>query len=275
MSGSAQPTPFGVVGDPVDHSLSPLIHGFWLDAHGFNATYGAHRLRTNTPVADLKALARAGFGGLNVTLPYKSHALEAAAEAEETAVAIGAANTLTAAGGGLWRAANTDAVGFTRALDAFIGDALPQDALIIGAGGAARAVFHVLKGRGIAMRIVNRTPAKAERAAAELGLAEARIHALSDLPRLLESAAIVINTASLGHEGAGFAWPVGEGRRAMDISYGSAADRVLGPARAAGWVVEDGLRMLVEQAAASFQTWFGVSPNVEAALTLCRGRRKR
>ena len=142
MSFDGQPALYGVIGHPVKHSLSPRIHEFWYEKHQKHARYLALDLLEASPTEDIRALGRAGFSGLNVTLPHKLSALEAATVISDAAMKIGAANTLrngqTDQGSPSWFADNTDWSGFLWSLDRWIPD-LPEKALLIGAGGAARA----------------------------------------------------------------------------------------------------------------------------------------
>jgi shikimate dehydrogenase len=265
---------YAVVGDPVAHSLSPMIHNRWIAEAGLNAVYVALHLRTDHASADLKALARSGFCGLNITLPHKRAAFEAGEIRSPEAQSVGAANTLSRNADGAWAAHNTDVEGFSNALLA--ATAVDPMALkgrrvvLIGAGGAARAALVCLKRLGADIAIVNRSIANAESLANDLAPG-AETAGFDDLAELASEAAIVVNTASLGHAGADLPdLPAGEGRPFLDMSYGKAAAGILAAARDAGWTPHDGLTMLVGQAAAAFRIWFGVSPDVAGALTACR-----
>jgi shikimate dehydrogenase len=169
MSISGATKLYGVVGDPIAHSLSPMIHNLWLAQLGIDAVYGALHLRTQAAGEDLRALARAGYAGLNVTLPHKLAALGCAARRSPEAERIGAANTLVRESDLTWSAHNTDVTGFAAALAAALGNR-PAGARIclIGAGGSARAVAAHLAAAGARLAIVNRTRANAEQLAAEL-----------------------------------------------------------------------------------------------------------
>lgn len=274
---SAATRMLAVVGDPVGHSLSPLMHNQWLAEAGIDAAYGALHLRSDEAAADLAALARAGFYGLNITLPYKAAALEAATERTREAAAIGAANTLARRADGGWMAHNTDGEGFATALRAALGGQDPgagARVVLIGAGGAARAAVAWLASLGVSLAIVNRTEETARELAASLAPGT-EIAGLSDLSRIAGEAAIVVNSASLGHTGAAvFELPAGSGRPFIDMSYGKAAAAQLAAAYAAGWEAYDGLTMLAGQAAAAFRIWFGdetdYRPDIFAAAAMCR-----
>jgi shikimate dehydrogenase len=260
---------FAVVGDPVAHSLSPLIHNEWMAVAGLDAHYSRVHLQSEDAAQDLRAMGQI-YSGLNITLPHKVAALKAAVEASVEARAIGAANTLVAGAGG-WTAHNTDVDGFEAMLRAAIGDVRPGlRVLMIGAGGAARAASFSLNRVGAKVSIANRTVENARALAAELAPG-ARVGGLDELGALAAEADVVVNTASLGHAGGGIAGlPAGEGRPLLDMSYGKAAAAVLGPAAAAGWATHDGLTMLVAQAAAAFKLWFGIAPDQASALAACR-----
>jgi shikimate dehydrogenase len=262
---------YGVVGDPVAHSLSPLIHNRWIAKARLDAVYVALHLKSADAATDLQALARANFSGLNITLPHKGAALASAAHASPEAQRIGAANTLVRESDGTWKAHNTDAEGFSIALDSAGGARLSgKRVVLIGAGGAARAAAVVLAQRGAHLAIVNRSEANAVKLGAELAPA-AETRGMDKLNQLASQADLVINSASLGHAGDALpALPPGRGRPFLDLSYGRAARDVLAAATSAGWTAHDGLRMLVGQAEAAFRLWFGVTPDAEGALKACR-----
>lgn len=270
MSISPATRLYAVVGDPVAHSLSPMIHNRWMREAGLDAVYLALHLQSPDAAADLRALARAGFSGLNITLPHKLAALAAAAKASPGAQRVGAANTLTRETDGGWTAYNTDVEGFSVALaHALTRDPSGKRVVLIGAGGAARAAAYALAGLGVELAILNRSRASADALASEFA-PDAEVAELSQLGSYAEAADIVVNSASLGHAGASLpALPAGKGRPFLDLSYGKAAKETLASAKSAGWAPHDGLRMLVEQAAAAFKIWFGISPDIASALSAC------
>jgi shikimate dehydrogenase len=260
---------FAVVGDPVAHSLSPMIHNAWLQAAGLDAHYARVHLQSDNAANDIRAMAKE-YAGLNVTLPHKVAALNAAARVEALAAKIGAANTLVNEGGG-WVAHNTDVTGFeaaARAAGCEIGPGL--NVVLIGAGGAARAAVTSLHEAGARITILNRSVENAQKLARELA-SSAEIGALDELGARGEAADLIVNSASLGHGGASLpGLPAGKGRPFLDLSYGKAADGTLKAAEAAGWAPHDGLTMLVAQAAAAFRLWFGIDPDQAEALAACR-----
>jgi len=297
MSISGATRLYGVVGDPVGHSLSPLIHNRWIKEAGLDAVYVAIQLQSADPAGDLRLMAQDGawpknasnssysfpiippgldertledavFSGLNVTLPHKAAALAAAARLSPEAKRIGAANTLIRESGG-WAANNTDIAGFSAALDHAMNYQKPSRVVLIGAGGAARAAALVLAGLGVELAIVNRSRANAVALANELA-PKAETADLAQLASLAETADIVVNSASLGHSGASLpVLPPGKGRPFFDMTYGKPAAGTLGAAQAAGWAPHDGLRMLVGQAAAAFKLWFDITPDSATALAAC------
>lgn len=262
---------YGVVGDPISHSLSPAIHNQWMRQHKLDAVYIPVNLRSPQPADDLKTMTRLGFKGLNVTLPHKLDAAKAAAEQSDLVKRIGAANTLVRAEQDGWAAHNTDVEGLIGALHRLNGTDLKERIVVlIGAGGAARAAGVALERLGATIRLINRTSERAKDMAAELKLTSV-IGELSDLRRFTEDAAVVINSASFGHSGRmELNLPPGEGRLFLDLSYGAAARTTLQAASTAGWTAHDGLFMLVYQAAAAFRLWFNLEPDTEEAMAICR-----
>lgn len=260
---------YAVVGDPVSHSLSPLIHNRWMREAGIDAHYSAIHLQAADAAPSLRLLVRE-YAGLNVTLPHKRAALAASASASTEARAVGAANTLMRERSG-WRAHNTDVAGFADALTAAAGDDLTgKRVVLIGAGGAARAVTLHLSQLGVQLVIANRSPANADALARDLA-PEARSVGLDQLASEAAGAAVIVNSASLGHAGASLPdLPPGKDRPFLDLSYGKAAEPALMQAREAGWAAHDGLAMLVGQAAEAFRIWFGLSPDTRGALDACR-----
>ena len=264
---------FGVVGNPVKHSISPRLHQFWYDELALNARYVALEMADTSPIEDFRALSRSGFSGLNVTLPYKHDALACAAKASDAARRIGAANTLTKSDDEsdphAWMAHNTDITGFLWSFDLMVpGDG--DEVVLVGAGGAARAVAAGLSDRGYNLIILNRTPERAEEMISSLNLTKARVFPLETLSDFAAVAPIVVNTISLGHSGGSLDIPENEDGLFVDISYGKAAEATLANAEKAGWRTLDGLPMLVGQAADAFDLWFKQKPDRISALRACR-----
>ena len=265
-----------VIGHPVAHSRSPLIHGHWLAAHAIAGDYRARDVAPDALEAWLGGLDPAATPGGNVTVPHKEAVRAWLAErVDADAAAIGAVNTLWWQDGRLM-GSNTDGFGLMADLDARApGWRGAGHAVVIGAGGAARAVVHALAGAGLRVTVANRTPARAERLAEAFGL-DAALPLAAAAPALRE-AGLVVNTASLGMAGAGDADGAGETPHldpanlradaiAYDIVYVPLETPFLTAARAAGARGVDGLGMLLHQAVPGFERWFGVRPEVDAAL---------
>jgi shikimate dehydrogenase len=246
----------GVCGWPIRHSRSPEMQNAALRAAGLRDWRYMRLPLPRERFADvIPALAGRGFMGVNVTIPHKEAALEIADEASALATAIGAANTLTFARDGTIHADNTDAPGLLDALP--VGHA-PSGcrALVLGAGGSARAVVHALAGAGARLAIWNRSPARAEALAARYG-AE-----VVDAP---VTADIIVNCTSVGLDGDPDSFKtlpvdadhVGAGTCVVDLVYRDGGTPLLSAARAWGADTVDGREMLVAQGAVSFERWTG------------------
>jgi shikimate dehydrogenase len=258
----------GVLGFPVAHSLSPRLHGFWLDAYGIDGAYVALPVAPSDFVPYLRDLARIGFAGVNVTLPHKEAAFATADEMDALAKRIGAINMITFSGGKIV-GRNTDAFGFVESLREAAPRWTPQGrrAVVLGAGGGARAVVAALVDQGASVVVTNRTRARAETLAAALGSEtvdwDRRAQALA-------GADLLVNTTVLGMEGQPpleielGALPISA--LVADIVYTPLETPLLAAARRRGNVVVDGLGMLLHQARPAFAAWFGRDPEVTPAL---------
>lgn len=259
-----------VCGHPIAHSRSPKIHGFWLKANGLAGTYAAIDVAPEKFGDFLRELAAQGFAGGNVTIPHKEAAFRLVDRRDEAAEAIGAVNTVWFEDGQLW-GGNTDAYGFAANLDENAPSWDKTDAaLVLGAGGAARAIVHALKLRGIRnIRIVNRTVARAQELADSLG-AGVSAHPLAAASEFLPETGLLINTTSLGMNG-NEELPVDpsalpDSAVVTDIVYVPLETPLLAAAKARGLKTVDGLGMLLHQAAPGFEHWFGIRPAVTAEL---------
>ena len=261
-----------VIGDPVGHSLSPQIHMTWIDAQRRKASYESIRVPRGETAAALADFSRKKFRGLNVTLPHKEAVLETVIDTSPAVAAIGAANTLTRNTDGSWRADNTDAPGLMAALRrAGIGDVSDKTVLVLGAGGAARAALYALDRGGANLIVLNRPVEKAGKVIVACCRRSHRFGPLEDLALHAVKADFIINTTSAGHGGEFLDLPEGKGRLFFEMSYGAPAKAQLAQARRMDWIAEDGLGMLVCQAAESFAIWFDCAlPDVEIALEACR-----
>lgn len=252
---------YAVIGDPVSHSLSPLMHNGWIADHGLDATYEAFPLRSDDPVAAIRGLTQ--FAGMNVTVPHKEAAAKAAAHSEDVV-----ANVLRREADGSLSAFNTDGAGFLDSLS----EAAPRGqgaktALLIGAGGAAQGIATLLSKHVEHLEIANRTLAHADKLAKSLP--NARVREWSDLGRGFAGADLIVQATTLGMEGAeGPAWPVNLCKPdaiIVDIVYRPLETALLAAARARGLKVVDGLGMLIHQGARAFEIWFGIKPDVAKA----------
>jgi len=271
----AGPILAGVVGAPVDHSLSPLIHTIWAHRAGINGYYIPLAVPPHYDdfAKAMDSLRVIGFKGVNVTLPHKEHALRYAATASPDATKAGAANMLTF-GEGDPHADNSDIEGFANAVMSALGErSAPRSALILGAGGAARGIVLALKQIGVVdLKITNRTREKAERLAADFEAAGFNMATLDWSARntAIASIDIVVNTTSLGMSGQ----PALEidlsslHKNAMvaDIVYAPLETPLLKTAREHGFLTINGLDMLMHQAVPGFNAWFGDQAHVNKAL---------
>jgi len=258
----------GVMGWPIMHSRSPKLHGYWLDHYGLAGAYLPLAIRAEGLEAALRALPALGFAGCNLTIPHKEAALRIVDEASPLARRIGAVNCIVVRADGSLEGRNYDAFGFTQSLRERAPD-LRFDAgpaVVIGAGGASRAILAGLMDEGVPeIRLVNRSPARAQALAAEFG-APVRAVPWEARAQALEGAAILVNTTSQGMVGeapldlALDALPVSA--LVTDIVYVPLETPLLAAARARGNRVVDGLGMLLHQARPAFEAWFGIDPKV-------------
>jgi 3-dehydroquinate dehydratase/shikimate dehydrogenase len=273
---------YGVVGNPIAHSRSPHIHNAGLAALGVDAVYVP--FLADDLAAFLRAAEALGVRGLSVTVPFKERALRLARSAEIGARAVGAANTLVAVGQRAWRAANTDVAGFLAPLERaeaaegglhpggkgrlfpaageapdFFGPGIPALAVVLGAGGAARAVVHALTRRGLRVLVLNRTPARARALARRFGCEWGGLEPRA-IARLAARPALIVQTTTVGLEGAGDPLPeyVFRGDELVyDLVYSPPLTPFLARARAAGCRTIAGEEMLRAQAEAQFRLFTG------------------
>jgi shikimate dehydrogenase len=265
LSGKARLA--GIIGWPVEHSRSPRLHGFWLRRHGIDGTYVPLAVPPGSFAVAVRGLAAAGFAGANVTAPHKLAAFDICDTVEDSARRAGAVNTLQFRDGRII-GRNTDGIGFIANLRAHGVDPSAGPALVLGAGGAARAVVAALRDEGVAVTVANRTRERAEALARDLpGLATidwtARSAALADH-------ALLVNTTSLGMIGhAALALDLDQAQPELavaDIVYVPLETPLLAAARVRGMRAVEGLGMLLHQAVPGFAAWFGVTPVVDDEL---------
>jgi shikimate dehydrogenase len=259
-----------VIGHPIAHSRSPLIHRHWMRELGIEGSYEAIDVAPSDLAQFVGTLASNGFSGGNVTIPHKEAAFRLANRRDDAAEAIGAVNTLWLEDGELW-GANTDAHGFSANLD----QNAPQwraaeAALVLGAGGAALAVVHALQEAGIRdIRIANRTRERS-RELADRFRGHATVADWKELDDAAAGAGLIVNTTSLGMKGEGVI-PLDlsrlpEAAIVNDLVYVPLKTGLLEDAERAGLIAVDGLGMLLHQAAPGFARWFGIAPAVTAGL---------
>ena len=260
-----------VIGWPVAQSRSPLIHRHWLELHGIKGDYIKQPVAPDDLPSFLSDLAGHGFVGCNVTVPHKEAALAAADHALPEALAIGAANTLWLEDGTLF-ATNTDAYGFMTHLGCSVQDwrATASHVVVLGAGGAARAIIYGLLDAGVPrVHVANRTLARAEALATHFG-DRVRACAMEEVAGVMKGASLLINTTSLGMEGKGALGidlgPLPDNAVVSDIVYVPLQTELLKQAQSRGLRTVDGLGMLLHQAVPGFERWFGVKPEVTQTL---------
>ncbi|UFN48722.1 shikimate dehydrogenase [Roseomonas sp. OT10] len=261
----------GVIGWPVAHSRSPQLHGFWLDRHGIDGAYVPLAVAPEDMPAAVRGLLLAGFAGCNVTIPNKEHAFACCDAVEDSARQAGAVNTMVFRDGRI-HGSNTDGWGFLESIREQAPGWAASDgtAVLLGAGGAARAIVAALLTEGCPRVVLaNRSVGRAEQLAQDLdGLARGRI-AVAEAPPL-EETALLVNTTSLGMAGQPpleiDLAPLPAAAVVADIVYVPLETPLLAAARARGLRAVDGLGMLLHQARPGFHAWFGVMPAVDPAL---------
>lgn len=265
----------GIMGWPVAHSRSPALHNFWLEEQGIDGAYIPLPVRPKQLAGALRALPMLGLRGCNLTIPHKQLALSAVDHVEPMARRIGAINTIIVAPDGRLEGRNTDAFGFRENLRETVPDWNPAAgaAVVLGAGGAARAVVAALtEARVEEIRLVNRTEARAELVARELAAPPCRItvHPWSARSPVLQDAGLLVNTTSLGMTDE----PELEIDLALlpvsavvvDIVYVPLETGLLLAARRHGNRTVDGLGMLLHQGRPGFEAWFGAPVRVTREL---------
>jgi shikimate dehydrogenase len=272
MSGNAKVA--GVAGWPVAHSLSPLMHNHWLDAHAIDGAYVPLAVRAQDFAFAVNGLKRAGFVGINVTVPHKQAAFAIAHDSDEASRTAGAVNLLLFGKDGRIEGRNTDASGLAASLAEEIGrDRLAaRPAVLLGAGGAARAAILALAALGLSeIRVVNRTRGRAEILIRDLAPKVSPRLSVADWPQAASGAALLVNATAAGmQEGASaLDLPLDALARdaaVCDIVYNPLETALLAAARARGHRTVNGLGMLMHQGAAAFAAFYGVTPKVTREL---------
>ncbi|MBV9522499.1 MAG: shikimate dehydrogenase [Alphaproteobacteria bacterium] len=270
LTGAAKKA--GVMGWPISHSRSPLLHNFWLGQHSIDGVYVPMAVQPGELATALRALRVLGFAGCNLTIPHKEAALAAVETLDPDARRIGAVNTIIVTADGALEGRNTDAFGFIENLRASVRGwtARRGPAVVIGAGGAARAILVALLDDGASeIRLINRTPSRASALAEAFG---PRIRPVSWARRAaaLSDAALLVNATNQGMAGeAALDLPLDRlppEAVVNDIVYAPLETPLLAAARRRGNPIVDGLGMLLHQARPGFAAWFGVEPEVTPAL---------
>lgn len=259
----------GVIGHPIAHSRSPILHRHWLRRFGLQGFYIPMDVASDDLESVLRTLPKAGFVGVNITVPHKEKVMEIADLVTDRAILIGAANTLIFRADGKIHADNTDGYGFLENLrqgaPAWKPDAGPV--ALLGAGGAARAVVASLLDAGVReIMVANRTRLRAEKLQNDFGR-RLRIVDWVQAGNMIEQAALVVNTTSLGMTGKPPLRVPFDGLHAgqvvTDLVYAPLRTGLLDAAEAAGCQTVDGLGMLLHQAVPAFERWFGIRPVVD------------
>jgi shikimate dehydrogenase len=264
---SAATSVAGIIGWPVDRSLSPAIHNAAFAAAGLDWVYVAFPVRPGEGVRAVDAMRAFGVRGLNVTMPHKRDVIAGCDSLTTDAERAGAVNTIVAEGSGLV-GANTDGAGFLRFLERDAScDPAGKRVLLLGAGGAARSLAISLADAGAEVVVAARRPEQATEVAALAKNARAAGFATNELSAELEAARIVINATPIGREGDSLPLAAGvitADHLVVDLIYHPETTPLLQIARARGAANFNGVGMLVHQAALSFEAWTGVTAPVEA-----------
>jgi shikimate dehydrogenase len=261
----------GVIGNSISHSKTPKLHQHWLRRYGIRGEYVPLHVESENLESVIRSMPKMGFVGANVTIPHKVDVMQFADQISDRAILVGAANTLIFKDDGKIYADNTDGYGFMANLRQGAPDWDPKSgpAMVLGAGGACRAIIVALADAGVTeIFLTNRTRAKADALRAEFG---ARIQVVDwvQAGNVVEDAATLINTTSLGMTGQPELRVPLDGLRpdtlVTDIVYSPLQTPLLAQAQAAGCRTIDGLGMLLHQGVPGFERWFGKRPEVDDA----------
>lgn len=262
----------GVIGDPISHSLSPRLHGYWLNKYNINGEYNAFHVSSAELPAFIKSLRENDIAGVNVTVPHKESVLKLVDEIDEKAKKIGAVNTVYFKKDKII-GSNTDGLGFLTHLkqSTKTWKAESGPAVIIGAGGAARAILVSLLDDDVPeIRLTNRTKERAENLAAEINDHRIRVVDWKERNDALRDAALLVNVTTLGMSGQKplelSLEKLPNNASVYDIVYSPLETSLLKKARSRGNETIDGLGMLLHQAAPGFYKWYGIMPEVNQDL---------
>ncbi len=258
----------GVMGCPISHSLSPRLHGFWLNQYAINGAYVPLEVRPEDCCQFIANLPEQGFAGVNVTVPHKEIAAASVDVLDTNARRLGAVNTIVVQPDGVLYGSNTDGFGFMENLISGAPGWAPSNgpAVVLGAGGSARAVVAALLDAGVSeVRLTNRTRERAQTLADEIG-GTITVIDWNDRSSVLDGAALLVNTTTLGMEGKPpldlDLGPLPANAVVNDIVYTPLKTHLLEEAKNRTNPIVDGLGMLLHQARPGFRQWFGVEPEV-------------
>lgn len=264
----------GVLGWPVSHSRSPLLHNYWFERYRLDGVYVPLAVAPTDLEAVMRALPRMGFRGCNVTLPHKQHMLRLVDDVDPLAAAIGAVNTVLVDADGRLQGHNTDGIGFIAHLGAVVPNWRDdvRRVVLIGAGGAARALAATFIAEGVPeLALVNRTAERARTLLERLDQRGTRTEVIGwdEREAALDGTQLLINTSSLGMTGQPpLELPLDQlptNAIVADIVYAPLTTTLLETASRRGHRIVDGLGMLLHQAVPGFRHWGGVTPEVDAA----------
>ncbi len=262
----------GVIGWPISHSMSPRLHQYWLEYYKIDGLYSPFAICPEDFVEYMKTMADKGLSGVNITVPHKQTAFDCVDKADDTAKRIGAVNTVIVQADGTLEGRNTDGFGFIENIKTHIPSWKPEQgpAVVLGAGGAARAVCAALIDGGVPeLRLVNRTVSRAEDLAGHIG-GPIKILPWRQRGDALENTALLVNTTTLGMTGKPpldiSLEKLPEQAVVNDIVYTPLQTPLLEAAAGRGNSVVDGLGMLLHQGRPGFAAWFGVDPEVTVEL---------
>ncbi|MGE0753581.1 MAG: shikimate dehydrogenase [Alphaproteobacteria bacterium] len=257
----------GIIGWPVSHSLSPVLYKYWLKLYNIDGAYTAKEVKPEKLSGIMQFMQESNFIGFNITVPHKEKIIPLLDSIDTIAAAIGAVNTVVYKEG-KWQGTNTDVAGFINYLKVCAPDIRTTRAVVLGGGGAARAVIYALKQMGFSnITLCNRTKDRATQLAEEFSVQQANWESRE---KILQSVDLLVNTTTLGMEQKGpleidlSALP--QDATVYDIVYTPLNTALLQQAERRGNNTVDGLGMLLHQAVPAFEAWFGVRPEVDAAL---------
>ncbi|MFJ8262237.1 shikimate dehydrogenase [Rummeliibacillus sp. NPDC094406] len=265
---------YAVIGDPIEHSMSPLMHNAWMAEENRDASYIPVHVLPENLEQSVVALKTLGCSGWNITIPHKEKIIPYLDELDESAQKMGAVNTVVKQPDGTYKGYNTDGLGFVRSLEKEVGNGhRNKRVLVIGAGGAARGIAFALVATGYThITIANRTVSKAKVICDELGI-EAKAISLNEAAEQLEQFEILVQTTSAGLNHSEFTLPFSMKQLSTtaivaDIVYNPLMTPFLKEAKKKGATVVTGLGMFIHQGALAYSYWTGTYPKAEVVSDL-------